>query len=142
MEEAFDIIAKDDVSDNFEVVVAEGAQSIPDADLSGKNVKLIGANGAENTVLNGDYNVSSGSVAMEDVTFNGDITGSGSVTLTNVTLNGSVNIGTVTTFSRSRAAAETAVTLENVKMNVETVDKSAIVVSGCSAQYEKRGTYV
>lgn len=77
LEEAFDIIAKDDVSDNFEVVVAEGAQSIPDADLSGKNVKLIGANGAENTVLNGDYNVSSGSVAMEDVTFNGDITGSG-----------------------------------------------------------------
>lgn len=132
LEEAFDIIAKDDVSDNFEVVVAEGAQSIPDADLSGKNVKLIGANGAENTVLNGDYNVSSGSVAMEDVTFNGDITGSGSVTLTNVTLNGSVNIGTVTTFSRSRAAAETAVTLENVKMNVETVDKSAIVVSGCA----------
>lgn len=132
LEEAFDIIAKDDVSDNFEVVVAEGAQSIPAADLSGKNVKLIGANGAENTVLNGDYNVSSGSVAMEDVTFNGDITGSGSVTLTNVTLNGSVNIGTVTTFSRSRAAAETAVTLENVKMNVETVDKSAIVVSGCA----------
>lgn len=132
LEEAFDIIAKDDVSDNFEVVVAEGAQSIPAADLSGKNVKLIGANGAENTVLNGDYNVSSGSVAMEDVTFNGDITGSGSVTLTNVTLNGSVNIGTVTTFSRNRAAAETAVTLENVKMNVETVDKSAIVVSGCA----------
>lgn len=132
LEDAFEAIENDVTTDTFEVTVGTGAQSIPAADLSGKNVKLIGANGAENTVLNGDYNVSSGSVAMEDVTFNGDITGSGSVTLTNVTLNGSVNIGTVTTFSRSRAAAETAVTLENVKMNVETVDKSAIVVSGCA----------
>lgn len=132
LEDAFEAIENDVTTDTFEVTVGAGAQSIPAADLSGKNVKLIGANGAENTVLNGDYNVSSGSVAMEDVTFNGDITGSGSVTLTNVTLNGSVNIGTVTTFSRSRAAAETAVTLENVKMNVETVDKSAIVVSGCA----------
>ena len=132
LEDAFEAIENDVTTDTFEVTVGTGAQSIPAADLSGKNVKLIGANGAENTVLNGDYNVSSGSVAMEDVTFNGDITGSGSVTLTNVTLNGSVNIGTVTTFSRNRAAAETAVTLENVKMNVETVDKSAIVVSGCA----------
>lgn len=129
LEKAFESIAQNEEQDSFEVVVGAGTQFLPEIDLGNKNVTLVGANGKENTVINGDYNVSGGSITLQDVSLNGNVSGKGDVTLTNVTLNGCVNVATVTALNSSGSTSE--VTLENVDMEVSTVNNvSAITVQG------------
>ena len=134
LQEALEQAAAGEKTD-YVIEAGVGTHTLSEAPkLNGKNITILG-NGETNTVIEGDLALNGGSLALENATLSGDITGSGTLSMANVNMNGSVDITGETTrqislFSARTNTAAAEVSFENVSFN------GTVAVSDANVRFE------